>query len=131
MRVLFDTNVLYSAFTVKGVCEDLVEEAAGLCDIVWSIPLQEELEAALKRKYQLGPGTQAALAAFVELCEFTQPATFSKPVCRDRDDDVVLATALAAKADVIITGDDDLLVLKKFHGIRIVTPREFWDILAP
>ena len=130
MRVLFDTNVLYSAFTAKGVCEDLVEEAAGQCDIVWSPPLQEELEAVLKRKYQLGPGTQAALSAFAELCEFTQPAPLPKPVCRDPADDVVLATALTAKADFIVTGDDDLLVLKKFHGSRIVTPRKFWDLLA-
>ena len=43
---------------------------------------------------------------------------------------MVLATALTAKADFIVTGDDDLLVLKKFQGSRIVTPRKFWDLLA-
>ena len=130
MRVLFDTNVLYSAFTSKGVCEDLVEEAAGQCDLCWSRPLRDELEASLKRKYTLGPGTQAALASFAELCEFSEPARLPKPVCRDPDDDVVLATALAAKADLIVTGDNDLLVLKEFQGIRIVNPRQFWDIIG-
>lgn len=130
MRVLFDTNVLYSAFTSKGVCEDLVEEAAGQCDILWSQPLHEELETTLKRKYKLGPGTQAALASFVELCKFTPPATLPQSVCRDPDDDVVLATALAGHADYIITGDNDLLILKQFQGIRIVNPRDFWKIIS-
>jgi predicted nucleic acid-binding protein len=42
---------------------------------------------------------------------------------------VVLATALAGKADVIVTGDDDLLVLKQFRGIRILSPRQFLESL--
>jgi predicted nucleic acid-binding protein len=42
---------------------------------------------------------------------------------------MVLATALAGKADVIVTGDEDLLVLKKFGGIRIVSPRQFLKLL--
>ena len=50
-------------------------------------------------------------------------------VCRDKNDDVVLATALAGKADVIVTGDDDLLVLKTFRGIRILSPRQFLELL--
>jgi len=41
----------------------------------------------------------------------------------------VLATALAGKADVIVTGDDDLLVLKRFRGIPIVSPRQFLELL--
>jgi predicted nucleic acid-binding protein len=80
VRVVFDTNVLYAAFAAKGFCEELVDEAAGARELVWS-------------------------------------------------DDVVLATALAGKADVIVTGDDDLLVLKEFRGIRILSPRQFLQLL--
>jgi predicted nucleic acid-binding protein len=47
-----------------------------------------------------------------------------QPVCRDPDDDAVLACALAAQADLIVSGDDDLLVLKQFQEIRIVTPTQ-------
>ena len=43
------------------------------------------------------------------------------------DDDLVLATALAAQVDVIITGDKDLLTLKRDRGVRIRTPRQFMD----
>ena len=118
MSVLFDTNGRYSAFTSKGVCEDIVNEAAGGCVIIWSQPLQAELETTLRRKYKLDPGTHAALASFVELCEFVVPAALPKPLGRDSDDDVVLATALAAKANFIVTGDNDLLGRKEFHGIR-------------
>jgi predicted nucleic acid-binding protein len=50
-------------------------------------------------------------------------------VCRDKSDDVGLATALAGKADVIVTGDEDLLVLKKFRRIEILSPRLFLKLL--
>lgn len=49
------------------------------------------------------------------------------PTCRDRDDDHVIAAALAAKADCIVTGDKDLLALGEHEGIRIVTARTFVD----
>ena len=78
---------------------------------------------------QIGPATRVALAAYVDLCEFIEPARLRERVCRDKDDDVVLATALAGKADVIVTGDDDLPALKAFRGIRILSPRRFLEVL--
>jgi len=51
-------------------------------------------------------------------------------VCRDSDDDLILAAALAAKADAIVTGDQDLLVLKGFKGIPILNPRDCLALLA-
>lgn len=130
MRVLFDTNVLYAAFTAKGFCEDVVDEAVGACLLLWSVPLRKELEGSLRRKNKLGPGALAALAAYAQLCEFVEPAALPAPVCRDPDDDVVLATALSGRAAYLVTGDDDLLSLQSYHGIRIVPPCEFWEILA-
>jgi predicted nucleic acid-binding protein len=50
-------------------------------------------------------------------------------VCRDRDDDNVLATAVAGQADIILTGDDDLLVLGEYNGIRILSPRQFVELM--
>ena len=130
MRVLFDTHVLFAAFTAKGFCEDVLDEAAGACFLVWSFPLREELEDSLRRKNKLGPGALAALAAYAQLCEFVVPAALPAPACRDPDDDVVLATALAGRADYLVTGDEDLLTLTRYHDTRILTPREFWEILA-
>jgi len=53
------------------------------------------------------------------------PAVIVNGICRDKDDDHVLACALETKADYLVTGDGDLLILKKFHKTCIVTPREF------
>ena len=55
-----------------------------------------------------------------------EPAALDVPICRDRDDDVVLATALAGACDAIVTGDQDLLVLDPFRGIRVISPTAFW-----
>ncbi len=130
MRVVFDTNVLYAAFAAKGFCEEVVDEAAGACELIWSDTLREEFETVLGRRHKIGPATRVALAAYVELCEFVEPQPLGERVCRDKSDDVVLATGLAGKADVIVTGDDDLLVLKKFRGIRVLSPRQFLELLG-
>ena len=129
MRVVFDTNVLYSAIAAKGFCEEVLDETAGHCVTVWSHSLKNELESLLARRHKIGPATQATLTGYADLCEFVEPQQLPARVCRDEDDDVVLATALAGKADMIVTGDDDLLVLKKFRGIRILSPRQFLEFL--
>ena len=52
------------------------------------------------------------------------PGKLPFPVCRDPDDDLILAAALAAEANLLVTGNQDLLVIKEFEGIPILTPRE-------
>jgi putative PIN family toxin of toxin-antitoxin system len=129
VRVLFDTNVLFAAFTVRGFCDELIEETVDLCEIVWSTPLRDELVRALRRKRLLSPATIDAISAFSDLCQMVKPEPLPKRVCRDPDDDVVLATAVAGRADFIVTGDDDLLVLKRFRGIQILSPRQVLEML--
>jgi predicted nucleic acid-binding protein len=53
--------------------------------------------------------------------------TRRRTVCRDPDDDVVLATALVGKAQVIVTGDKDLIILKSYQEIPIIRPTDFWQ----
>jgi putative PIN family toxin of toxin-antitoxin system len=129
VRVLFDTNVLFAAFTVQGFCGELVEETVDFCAIVWSTPLRDELVRTLRRKRLLSPAAVEAISAFSDLCEMVKPVALPKRICRDPDDDIVLATAVAGHADLIVTGDDDLLVLKTFSGIRILSPRQVLEIL--
>ena len=127
MKVLFDSNVLFAAFTTNGFCEKLVDDAADQFEYVWSDSLRDELIESLSRKNKLGPATHAALSAFYQLCQIVEPKPFSKQICRDADDDVVLATAIAANVQFIVSGDDDLLVLKNFEGISILSPRQFFE----
>ncbi|PZR76847.1 MAG: putative toxin-antitoxin system toxin component, PIN family [Chthoniobacterales bacterium] len=129
MRVLFDTNVLFAAFTVRGFCQELVEETVALVTIIWSPALQKELVAALRKKDLLSKAALAAAASFAALCEMHPPVVLPKRVSRDRDDDIVLGVAVAGRANVIITGDNDLLVVKKYERVRIMSPRQFLELL--
>lgn len=59
--------------------------------------------------------------------EVVVPTPPDQRVCRDADDDTVFGTAIAARADCIVTGDEDLLVLQEFQSIPILRPRDFGD----
>jgi putative PIN family toxin of toxin-antitoxin system len=129
VRVLFDTNVLFSAFTAQGFCEEILERAIDRCVLVWSSPLRDELKHTLTRKVKLTVQANQAIAALEDLCEMVELSPLKEPVCRDPDDDVVLATALAGKVSYLVTGDQDLLVLHPYAGISIIAPRSFLDLL--
>lgn len=58
------------------------------------------------------------------MAEVIDPPPLAQPVCRDKDDDAVLALAMAAQADLVISGDDDLLSLISFEGIPILMPAQ-------
>ena len=53
---------------------------------------------------------------YAALVRCVEPAELPNPVCRDSDDDQVLAAAISGKADLIVSGDDDLLALRSFQG---------------
>ena len=59
-----------------------------------------------------------------QLAEVIEPPPLPQPVCRDPDDDRLLALALSARTELIVSGDDDLLSLGRFEGIAIVAPTE-------
>lgn len=61
--------------------------------------------------------------------EVVVPEELNESICRDKDDLGVIGTALSGNAGFIITGDEDLLILKKYKDIEMVTPREFWERL--
>lgn len=125
MRIVFDTNVLFSAFVAHGVCAGLYEECLQRAQIVVSPDILEELEEKLLAKAGLSATeTREVIRAVRADAEIVRATPLPKPVCRDADDDLILAAALGAKADAIVTGDRDLLVLKHFEGIPILNPRD-------
>ena len=131
MRIVFDTNVLFSAFVTHGVCAGLYEECLQRAEIIVSPDILRELEKQLRAKARLSAvETREVIRAVRADSELVEPTPLPKPVCRDADDDRVLAAALAAKADALVTGDQDLLVLKRFETIAIVNPRDCLAMLA-
>lgn len=130
MKVLLDTNVLFAAFVTHGVCAGLYEECLLQADIVLSNHILRELAEKLVSKGKFTKReAQQVVRAVRRDAQLVSPAPLANPICRDPDDDWVLATAAAGEVDVIVTGDEDLLVLKRFGSIPIVNPRGFLEML--
>jgi putative PIN family toxin of toxin-antitoxin system len=126
VRILLDTNVLIAAFVSRGVCSALLEHCVDTHDLVTSMDLLDEYHDKLIRKFRLSPETAAGRVALLRsTVQIVTPEPLPSPVCRDPDDDLVLASAVAGECHCIITGDNDLLVLNEYAGIAIVSPAGF------
>lgn len=140
-RAVLDTNVYVSAFLFykrRGVPVKLLHEAAeGRFTIVSCRPILDELEYVLTRntttQERYGYTSEMAVA-YRTLMErqvvLVEPKLPFSRVSRDPDDDMIIATAIAGNADYVVTGDDDLLTLKKHQGVRIIKPKQFLDVLS-
>ena len=129
MRLVLDTNVLIAAIAADGLCRDLVQRRVRNHELCTSELLLKELGATLRRKFGLNPTDVPLLAEYRLRAALVRPVALPAPVCRDPDDDLVLATAIAAHAHIIVTGDADLLVLRSHGGIPILSPRQFVEQL--
>ena len=126
MKVVFDTNVLVSAFVTEGVCSKLLGRARRRQFELITCPfILKELEAVLLKKLSATRGeTRQVLRILAEaISVLVHPTHPVSGICRDPDDDHILSCAIAASADYLVTGDSDLLELREFRGIRIVAPR--------
>lgn len=128
MKVVFDTNVLVSAFVSEGVCSKLLGRARRRQFELITCPfILKELETVLLKKLSATKGeTRQALRILAEaISALVQQAHPVSGICRDPDDDYILSCSIAASADYLVTGDSDLLELREFRGTRIVAPRDF------
>jgi len=130
MTVVIDTNVLISAAIIKQSISDLAVRKAFLNDVVLRSTLTTlELSNTLKRKkFDKYFRNEYERDLFIHL--FTNHSkiievSHSVTLCRDPKDNKYLELALSGKADCIITGDQDLLLLNPFNNIPIITPQEF------
>jgi uncharacterized protein len=133
MKVVFDSNVWVSSFAFKGRVRNLIDAVlTRRIEVVVSPEIIEETIGVLAgRKF----GFPNVLIAEIErqmreMARVVRPDVRVKVVRRDSDDDRILECALAAGADAIITGDEDLLSIGVFRGIRIISPGDFLDELA-
>jgi uncharacterized protein len=137
IRAVVDTNVVIRAMIKP---EGTVGPIPGRLRngdylLVYSQPLLDELleKLALRRireKYKIDEEAVEALLGLLALRgDLVTPSRRVK-ACRDPDDNAVLEAALAGHARYVVTGDQDLLVLKKFETIRVATPRAFLDVLG-
>lgn len=131
MRIVLDTNVLVAAFATRGLCEALFAACLEGHDLVTSEHILGELGRHLAGKLRIPPRRVQEIVAFVrEQSRLVKPASVPAEACRDPDDLPVLGTAIAGRADLLVTGDADLLSLGQHASVAIVSPRGCYERLV-
>ena len=130
MRVVLDSNVIIAAFASRGLCSEVFEVCLSGHSIVTSEHILSEVKTNLIKKIRLPESIVKDKMEYLrDEAERVNPSELTDSPCRDKDDNIIIGTALSGNAEFIITGDEDLLVLKTYKGIDIITPREFWSRL--
>lgn len=129
MRIVLDTNVIIAAFASRGLCAEIFEVCLAGHTIVISAHIFSEIHEKLIEKIHL---PQSIVQNIIDYLRNTSEAFEPdqvESVCSDKDDNKIIGTALSGNARFIITGDSDLLALKKYKAIKIITTREYWKLL--
>ncbi|MFU8819282.1 MAG: putative toxin-antitoxin system toxin component, PIN family [Desulfurivibrio sp.] len=132
MKIVCDTNVLISGLLFGGNCRAIIGLVSeGRIDGFTTNALVTELEGVLLRpKFGLEANQVTAIVDLVrQTFMAVAPREAVTAVIDDPDDDAVLEAALAAGVDFVVSGDDHLLHLREFRGIRIVSPAELIEEL--
>jgi len=138
IRAVFDTNLLVSAFLTRhhpgGVSTELLRFVeAGAVELCLSTAIIGEAAATLVRSERLQARYNYTRDLAVLYCAdlfavatlIANPPPLLSPVCRDPDDDVIIACAVAAQAPYLVTRDLDLLDLGTYGSIAMVSPEAF------
>lgn len=131
MKVVFDTNILISALALPGGRADsaISRIINGIDELILSKAILDELLEVLARKFSRDANELARVAIFL-----TELATFVKPrrklqVLNDEPDNRILECALSGDAEVIVTGDNAMLKLAEFRGVRVMTLSDYLDLV--
>jgi putative PIN family toxin of toxin-antitoxin system len=128
VRVFLDTNILVSALLTRGLCADLFLTVATQHDPIIGEIVLEELSRVLRTKFRVPPAYVSQVEESLRRYEIApRPAKRDATRLRDDSDRWILASARLAKADVLITGDQELLALGDLPDLRIRSPRTFWE----
>jgi len=128
MRVVLDTNILISAIVFGGKPKIILEKAIrGDIQLVLSDPILEELQGVLLgKKFRYPTHVVVEIAQqLTSLAEIVYPEVEIVVIKNDPYDNRILECAVNGKAKYIVSGDSDLLLLKSYQNIDILTPDEF------
>jgi putative PIN family toxin of toxin-antitoxin system len=131
MKVFLDTNVIVSAVATRGLCADLFRVVLERHDLIISEQLLQEVSRTLARKFSAPAETIADLLDLLRHeGTMAEPTPLPALHIRDEDDVSIIGAAIASKAEVLVTGDGELLGLAEIPPLRILSTRAFWEILA-
>ncbi len=130
MIVCFDTNVLVSAVATRGICADVVNVAIADHQLIVGQTVLTELRQVLLRKLRLPAAAADEMESFLRLHATIIKAAPVQPLeALGENDSAVLSEAIAGKAIVLATGDQELIGFSAEASIKILSPRGFWDLL--
>ena len=128
MRAVLDTNVVMSAIFFGGMPLKIVRLAfARKVELVASRAVLSEYREVAERLHEQFPSVnyRRPLAILESKLTMVRPVALGESICRDPDDDAILACAIGGNAKVICSGDGDLLALDGFRGLEIMRPADF------
>lgn len=124
MRIVLDTNVLVSAFAARGLCADLFRDVLAHHTLIVSDYILDELQEKLRVPSPVVESIRALLMPHRLTVDALPEVTVK---IRDHDDIAIVAFAMAIGADILITGDRDLLDVSDILPVRVISPRKFYD----
>ncbi len=128
MRVFLDTNVIVSATATRGLCADMFREVLLSHELIVSEPLLTEVSRVLSAKFGASAEMiESVIRILKQDTIFSQPLDPPDVTINDRDDLLILASALTGRAEVLVTGDSELLTLSSIYKLEIISPRQFWE----
>ncbi|MBV9084296.1 MAG: PIN domain-containing protein [Acidobacteriaceae bacterium] len=132
MRVFPDTNILASAFGTRGLCADVLRLILGEHELLTGEVVIDELRGVLRRKFGVPAETVKEIEVFLRGYHVEpRPDELPKLNLADRNDLLVIGSAIKAEASILITGDREIPALEeKLESLRILSPRQFWNLVS-
>ena len=128
MKVFLDTNVLASAAATRGLCADVLREVLACPELIISEQVLRELRHVLESKFGV---REELIEDFLGLLQqgaiLGVPGPTPEVKLRDKDEQFILAAAIAVGAEGFVTGDKELLGLGHVGSLKILSPRQFWE----
>ncbi len=128
MRVFLDTNVIASAMATRGLCADVFRFTTEHHELVISEQLLNELERTLREKF-LAPSDLIADTLWLLRQDtlFAEAEPLIALDLKDSGDVAIVSAAIHAGADLLVTGDKEMLKLGKVDALEILSPRQYWE----
>jgi uncharacterized protein len=126
--VTFDSGIWISALEYGGVPRQAIEYADAEDQMLLCVEIENEVVRIMAKKFGRAPDSiRRRMAELSNAAIWVVVTGKLSGICRDPNDDFILECAETGKADLIVTGDKDLLSLKTYRAINIFTPRQYLD----
>ena len=127
MRVVFDSNIYISALAISGSTAEkaIIRILEGTDTLLISKPILDEVLSTLARRFSRDPEALSQVAVtLTDMAELVKPQNTIR-VLKDDPDNRILECANAGRADLVVTGDKEMLRLKQYRSTRVVSLREY------